>query len=491
MKKFMSLLLSIIIVIAGPAITSYAAPEWPSDTGIQSEAGIVMDMDSKTVMFGQNIHVQRAPASITKLLTALVVIEHADLDDMVTFSEEAFNITEDGVGNKNAMEPGDKMTVRDCLYHLLLTSSNQTANALAEHVGGSLEGFVKMMNEKVEELGCRNSHFANPSGLNDDTQLTTPYDMAIIGIAAFDNPVLLEICSSKSYRLPETANNPDGVTIRAEHRMMQESREEYYPSVVAGKTGFTSIAGQTLVTYAVKDERRLIAVTMKSNDFTHYIDTKALLDFGFDRFENIKISENETSYTSGEGPVTLGENTYSPSDLSIDSNAVITVPRAAGFADVIKKVETSLPEEHPKGAVALLSYTYPDQNQGERKVGEAYIVSALEAAKEAETAGAGGSDPETAAEDGKEGQGAEKEGTTALPVSFKLPGQAPWIAFAAVIIAAILGFTVVMFRKKREEERMRLEERRKKRRERLEEIGCTQEEFERLLEERSKRGREP
>lgn len=489
MKKLISIFLSLIMVIGGPAITTHAAPEWPSDTGIQSESGIVMDMDSKTVLFGQNIRVQKPPASITKLLTALVVIENSNLDDVVTFSEDAFANMEDGAGNKNALEVGDQMTVRDCLYHILLVSSNQSANALAEHVSGSRNEFVKKMNEKVKELGLENSYFANPSGLNDETQRTTAYDMAIIGIAAYDNPTLLEISTAGSYRLPKTANNPEGVTIRMEHRMMQEEREEYYPEVVTGKTGFTSIAGQTLVTYAKKGERRLIAVTLKSTDFTHYADTKALLDFGFNKFENIKIADYETSYTTGEQPVTLGDATYEPSDLSIAGDAIVTVPRAAGFSDVQKSVETKLPEDHPKGAVALLSYTYPDPNLGDRKVGQACIVSASKAAAE-ETVPASeesstslpGGDEETVSPE------SEKEAGGFAGTSIKIPKIAPWIALAAVVIAAAMGFSIVYLKKKREEERLLMEERRRKRRQRLEEIGCTQEEFERLLESRNKRG---
>ena len=172
------------LMAAGMPMTAFAKPDWPSDTGIESEAGIVMDADSGAVLFGQNIHVQKAPASITKILTALVVIENSSLDDTVTFSHDAVYNVEDGSGNKNAIEEGDTLSVRDCLYLLLMRSSNQAANALAEHVGGSRDGFVKMMNEKTAELGCENSHFANPSGLNDDTQLTSVYDMALIASAA-------------------------------------------------------------------------------------------------------------------------------------------------------------------------------------------------------------------------------------------------------------------------------------------------------------------
>lgn len=483
MKKIVSLLLSIIMMVSIPSMTAFAKPDWPADTGIQSEAGIVMDVDSGTVLFGQNIHVQKAPASITKLLTALVVIENANLEDTVTFSDDAVNNVEEASGNKEDIAPGDKMTVRDCLHFLLLSSSNQAANALAEHVAGSREAFVEMMNQKVEELGCQESHFANPSGLNDDTQLTSVYDMALIGKAAYANPTLLEINSTKRYQLPATANRPGGATIVAEHQMLDSSKQYYYESAVAGKTGYTSIAGQTLITYAARDDRRLIAVTMKSTEFTHYSDTIALMDFGFDRFENLNIAENETGYTSGDQPVELGGKSYEPSDLSIDPSADITVPRGAAFSDAEKNVTTELPAEHQDGAVALLTYTY-----NERKIGETYLVSASKAASDAAETAAGGegetqvSTPSTGEENpgGREASGKPK-------FSFHLPKQAGVIALAAVLGAAAVGLGIFFTQKKREEERRQLEERRKRRRQRLEEIGCTEEEFERLLEERNRR----
>ena len=120
------------------------------------------------------------------------------------------------------------MTLRDALYFMLLTSSNQAANAIAEHVGGSQEEFIAMMNQRAEELGCVDSHFVNPSGLYDEEQMTTVYDMALIGIAAYSNPVMLEISQTKNCRMPATANNPEGFSIYQEHRMLDPSREEYY-----------------------------------------------------------------------------------------------------------------------------------------------------------------------------------------------------------------------------------------------------------------------
>lgn len=476
------------LMAAGMPMTAFAKPDWPSDTGIESEAGIVMDADSGAVLFGQNIHVQKAPASITKILTALVVIENSSLDDTITFSHDAVYNVEDGSGNKNSIEEGDTLSVRDCLYLLLMRSSNQAANALAEHVGGSRDGFVKMMNEKTAELGCENSHFANPSGLNDDTQLTSVYDMALIASAAYKNDTLLTISKDKSYRLPATKNNPDGVTIQPEHKLLITTDTEspnYYPYAVAGKTGYTSIAGQTLVTYAIKDDRRQIAVTMKSTQATHYQDTIALMDFGFLRFKNVNISENETAYTSGDQPVQIGDNSYQPSDLSMDTLAVITLPKDASFADAEKTVVTDLPEDAPQGAVALLSYKYND-----RKIGQVYLISA--SAAEAEANGEMASDDGNTASDpaasntGASGKSKQAKSSfhLTLPKLPKVSVRTVLIVVVSVLLAAACAALVWLFYRRHQEEKRRQEDRRKRRRQRLQEIGCSQEEFEKLLEKR-------
>ena len=491
MKRLRRLLISLMItalMAAGMPMTAFAKPDWPSDTGIESEAGIVMDADSGAVLFGQNIHVQKAPASITKILTALVVIENSSLDDTITFSHDAVYNVEDGSGNKNSIEEGDTLSVRDCLYLLLMRSSNQAANALAEHVGGSRDGFVKMMNEKTAELGCENSHFANPSGLNDDTQLTSVYDMALIASAAYKNDTLLTISKDKSYRLPATKNNPDGVTIQPEHKLLITTDTEspnYYPYAVAGKTGYTSIAGQTLVTYAIKDDRRQIAVTMKSTQATHYQDTIALMDFGFLRFKNVNISENETAYTSGDQPVQIGDNSYQPSDLSMDTLAVITLPKDASFADAEKTVVTDLPEDAPQGAVALLSYKYND-----RKIGQVYLISA--SAAEAEANGETASDDANTASDpaasntGASGKSKQAKSSfhLTLPKLPKVSVRTVLIVVVSVLLAAACAALVWLFYRRHQEEKRRQEDRRKRRRQRLQEIGCSQEEFEKLLEKR-------
>ena len=487
LKRKGILALACVISIFSMSVCAFAKPDWPLDTGCQSEAGIVMDLDSGAVLFAQNIHVQEYPASITKLLTALVVVENASMDEQVTFSHDAVYNVESGSGNKLQLEEGDVLSVKDCLYVMLLQSSNQAANALAEHVGGSREAFADMMNEKAASLGCRESHFVNSSGLNDPEQLTSAYDMAQIGAAVFGNPTLLEICSTTSATLPPTINNPNGRTYSMEHKLVvtgDSSDENYYPSAVAGKTGYTSLAGQTLVTYAEQDGRRQVAVTLKSTQRTHYSDTKTILDFGFARFKNVSVAENETDYVTGEEPVTIGDETYSPSDLYLDEKAVVTLPNDAQFSDADKYLQTEIPASHPEGAVARIIYTYND-----RQIGVAWVYSTKAAS--APVSAEDGTDNETAGSENT--TDAAKTGTSSTADKEKKPlklTKATYIAAGAGVVVLLIAAAVIWFmiQRKQEEERMRVL--REKRRKRLADMGCSEEEFERLVNERKNALRE-
>lgn len=466
MRQISYIVSSFIMVFALSTITAFAKPDWPADTGIQSEAGIVMDMDSGAVIFAQNIHEQEIPASITKLLTALVVIENcSNLDAPVTFSHDAVYNVESGSGNKLNLAEGDVLSVRECLYVMLLQSSNQAANALAEYVGGSRSGFVDMMNRKAAQLGCGESHFANPSGLNDDSQRTSAYDMALIARAAYHNPALLKISSTTKASIPPTANNPNGRTFSMEHKLLvteDKNSENYYPDAVAGKTGWTSKAGQTLVTYAKRGDRGQISVTLKSTQKTHYSDTKTIMDFGFAKFKNVSVAAHETAYVTGETPLVVGSETYQPSELYIDKTAVITLPKDAQFTDADKELVTALPNDRPEGAVARLSYTYND-----RKIGDAWIFTTR-----AQSVDAGApATPQEARKPGGPNSG------------FKMP-QSVFIAGGAVLaLAALAGIGVCLVRNRRRAEEERQRRLKEKRKQRLADIGCSEEDFERILEE--------
>ncbi len=473
-KSGLALLLSMQLALMS-CITALAAPEWPSDTGVLADIGIAVDADSGAVLFGQGIHELTPPASITKLLTALVVVENSSMDDMVTFSYDAVNNVESGSGNKKNIAEGDKLSVKDCLYLLLLQSSNQAANALAEHVAGSRDAFADMMNEKVKELGCTDgTHFANPSGLNDDTQVVSAYDMAIIAQAAFNNSDVLEISSTKSYKLAPTQNNPSGATCANEHRLIitdDETSELYCPEAKAGKTGYTSLAGNTLVTYGEKDGRRVISVVLKGQPSPNYfLDGKTLLQFGFENFQNVSIPDNETKYVTGGETVSINGADFQPDELDLESGAVITLPKDAAFSDASMELVTELPEQHPERAVALLQYTYND-----RKIGQAYLLAkegSLPASSE-ETGGAAPEEKPDGKTDASDQKGGE-EGSIALP-----PLSLPVIGICLLVFAVLLLSAYTLYTKKKEAEELR--RRHERRMQRLKEENYTEEEFYELL----------
>lgn len=490
-KKTLGFLAAASLFIQAGAMTAFAKPDWPSDTGIMAEAGIIMDMDSGAVLFGQQIHVAFAPASITKLLTALVVAENCSMDDEVVFSEDAVYNVESGSGNKLKLDTGDKLSVEDSLYVMLLLSSNQAANALAEHTAGSRDAFVDLMNQKLEELGCTESHFANPSGLNDENQYVSAYDMAVIARAAFSNEKVLEISSARKHSIGATINNPNGANFDMEHRLLvtEDPNSQYYcEGAVAGKTGYTSLAGNTLVTYVSRNGRNQIAVVLKGTQPQYYLDSQTILDFGFASFKNVTIAEQE-KFLSEQETVEAGGTTYPASELSLEPDAQITLPNGAEFADAERSLVTDLPADHPAGAVAMLQYTYND-----RKIGSSYLLTLVP-----ETAGAGVDNPAEMTKtpagtigDGQnetESTGADEGREASSPAGKKLTGAILLPVAGVVAAAGVLAAVVLFLREKRRREQEEMKIRRERRRQRILESGCTEEEFERLLQARSQ-GRE-
>ena len=468
-------------------LTTWAKPDWPSDTGIMAEAGIVMDMDSGAILYGQNIHLTYPPASITKILTALIVLENCNLDDTVTFSTTAVNQVEADSGNKISVVAGDQLSVEDCLYSMLLVSCNQAANALAEHTAGSIPAFVDMMNEKLVELGCQESHFENPSGLNGDNQYVSAYDMALIAQAAYDNETMVEISSATTHKIAPTTQNPDGFTIRGEHRLCvteDQSSPYYYPEAIAGKTGYLIKAGNTLVTYAVKDNRRLVSVILKGQPRQYFVDGKALLEFGFRSFQNYTVADYESRYVTGNETINLDKGSFLASDLMIDPDSVITLPNGASFEDADISLG-ALPEVSPDNAVALLTYTYND-----RMIGTAYLLAkdgvtidnGDSSTDSSSAAGNGSTNTADSADDAGSSLSTSSDASDSQRThgNFSIVGVLVTILIVLLVLAVIgIAGWIVYSRK---QEAKALAERRERRRQRLQRSG-DEEEFERLLEE--------
>lgn len=293
MKKRIHLTIGIL---AGILFTQNVWAQTLKEPVIESEAAVVMDMDSGDILYEKNGKERLYPASIVKLLTALVTAEEGNLDDMVIFSYDAVYGVEEGSGNALQLETGDKLTVEDCMYAMLLKSSNQAANALAEYVAGSNEKFAEYMNKRAKEIGCTDSNFVNPSGLNAESQKVTARDMAKIAATAFSNDTVRKIASAKTYQLPATLNNPNGCIVEMEHQLLNGTTYAY-KYAYAGKTGYTEAAGNTLVTAASKDNRNLVTVVLKS-EMTHYTDTIKLFNYGFSYLEQQAQEEEAEEKTT-------------------------------------------------------------------------------------------------------------------------------------------------------------------------------------------------
>ena len=366
-------------------------------------------------------------------------------------------------------------------------SCNQAANALAEHTAGSISAFVDMMNEKLVELGCQESHFENPSGLNGDNQYVSAYDMALIAQAAYDNETMVEISSATTHKIAPTTQNPDGFTIRGEHRLCvteDQSSPYYYPEAIAGKTGYLIKAGNTLVTYAVKDNRRLVSVILKGQPRQYFVDGKALLEFGFRSFQNYTVADYESRYVTGNETINLDKGSFQASDLMIDPDSVITLPNGASFEDADISLG-ALPEVSPDNAVALLTYTYND-----RVIGTAYLLvkdgvtidNGNGSTGASATTGDGSTNASGSADTANSSLATSSNATDSQHThrSFSIAGVLVTILIVLLVLAVIgIAGWIIYSRKK---EAKALAERRKRRRQRLQRSG-DQEEFERLLEE--------
>ena len=240
---------------------------WPQGPQIYAESAVVMEASTGTILYNKDMDMVNYPASITKIMTALVVLENCSLDEIVTYSYYATHSIEAGSSTIGTTE-GEELTVEESLYALLLESANECGNGLAEHVAGSIDAFVEMMNAKAVELGCANTHFVNPHGLHNPEHYTTAHDMALIMQAALQNEDFVRISGTAKYQMRAT-NKDDEITYMTNHHCMiapyRGSSAYLDDTVIAGKTGGTTEAKNTLVTAAERSGMTLIAQPEQQN----------------------------------------------------------------------------------------------------------------------------------------------------------------------------------------------------------------------------------
>ena len=370
-KKAACLILTIISAVCLGKVDVKAADYWLDAPETLSPGVILMEESTGTILYEKNSDEAHYPASITKIMTTLLALENGNLSDMVTFSDDAINNTE---GSGIARDYGEQMTLEQCLYGVMLESANECAYAVAEHVGGTVENFVDMMNAKAKELGCTNTHFANPHGLQDENHYTTAHDMALIAQAAYQNETFRIIIGTKMYTIPPTNKHAEETVLRNHHDMLctyhNANRKYLYPYCVGGKTGYTATANSTLVTYAEKDGMTLICVVMNTQSPNQFIDTVNLFDYAFDNFQVLNVAENDTDY-SAETTVDNGNLNNIAPFVELDKDAVIVLPKTAEFSDTSSSVEYNDSDPEIAGSI---TYTYAGRNVGKADIKTTGVV---------------------------------------------------------------------------------------------------------------------
>lgn len=370
-KKAACLILTIISAVCLGKVDVKAADYWPDAPETLSPSVILMEESTGTILYEKNMDEAHYPASITKIMTTLLALENGNLSDMVTFSDDAINNTE---GSGIARDYGEQMTLEQCLYGVMLESANECAYAVAEHVGGTVENFVDMMNAKAKKLGCTNTHFANPHGLQDENHYTTAHDMALIAQAAYQNETFRIIIGTKMYTIPPTNKHAEETVLRNHHDMLctyhNANRKYLYPYCVGGKTGYTATANSTLVTYAEKDGMTLICVVMNTQSPNQFIDTVNLFDYAFDNFQVLNVAENDTNY-SAETTVDNGNLNNIAPFVELDKDAVIVLPKTAEFSDTSSSVEYNDSDPEIAGSI---TYTYAGRNVGKADIKTTGVV---------------------------------------------------------------------------------------------------------------------
>ncbi|MCD7737199.1 MAG: D-alanyl-D-alanine carboxypeptidase, partial [Lachnospiraceae bacterium] len=337
---------------------------WPQGPQIEAASAVVMDIDTGVILYSKQATEKQYPASITKIMTTLLLIENCDLDDTITFSEIVYDIEE---GSTHlGIQPGEEMTLRDCAYGIMLASANDIANGVAEYIAGSVSAFADMMNEKAEELGCVNTHFSNPHGLYSDDHYTCAYDMALIAQAAHQNETFREIVGTTEYIIPETNLSGEDRSFLNHQKMLQTDSEYYQEWCTGGKTGYTSQCLNTLVTYGSKDGMDLVSVIMRVNGAGKaYAESTEIMEYGFENFST-KNYENISSKSTFYDIINLdyvgtAARFLSPVWMRVpfeNCSVHITLPNDAKSEDITCTVV----EE--SGSTKTLAYEYNGQSIG-------------------------------------------------------------------------------------------------------------------------------
>ncbi len=347
---------------------------------ILSETACVLDVQSGAILYEKNKDRKEYPASITKIMTTLVALENSSMDEEVEYTDNAFINWESGASNIG-IEVGERINMEESLYAVMLASANEACNGIAEHIAGDVGLFVDKMNEKAQELGCKNTHFANTNGLWKKNHYTSAYDMALIGREAIRNSDFKTITGTKYYIMSKTNKKKRGKNepLVNHHKMINPADypQYEYEYCEGGKTGYTSKSRNTLVTFAKKGDMELVCVVMKCDNSVWlepnaYTDTTKLFNYCFENYEKTRIQDDAASAVNEQYLFTKFSPFFSKStsSLHIDEDAGVILPKGVTVDQAEKKIEyyESAVDRGGRKIIGRLSYVYKGQEVGSSNI---------------------------------------------------------------------------------------------------------------------------
>lgn len=407
MKKFLALLLAFCFAVCSPC-TVYATAgeeaattehpettEYPEDPTrapeLVSNAAIVIDATSGQILYEKNAYDQKYPASITKILTVALALEkNTDMSEIITISENAvWDIDRDST--LIGLDVGEKITFGDCVYSAMVKSDNTCAYALAEYVAGDTKAFAELMNAKAKELGCENSNFVTPNGLHDDNHHSCAYDMALITKYALENEAFREVSSTLFYEVPATNLAEETRPMWNGNKMINPQEPYYYEYCEGGKTGYTSKANNTLMTYAKKDNLELICIILDCDGLKYsYSDTRALYNYCFNNY-SYYYPLSDFSFESDDKDIvqtnSILENYYNSlnhelMDLSVDKNFSILLNKTVDTAQIQRDI--TLYDTARDNVLGEISFSYEGVTLGTSPIKSSTLPLSSSLSKEEE-----------------------------------------------------------------------------------------------------------
>ena len=301
MKKLITIIIMTLFLILNISSAVMATANPPA---VSADSVVLMDATTGKILYEKNKNTAYPPASTTKIMTVLLVLENGNLEDMVTVSKNAENAD----GSKIYLFEGEKISVKELLYGLILASANDCAIALAEHISGSTEEFANLMNEKAKSLGAKNTNFVNPNGLYDINHKTSAYDLALIMQELTKHTEYKEIATTPSYIMAPTNKSVEKRPLWNGNRLIHSGDSYYYQGCEGGKTGYTVQSKHSYIAVASRNGQKLIVSLIHDSAKTFFSDSRKLFDYGFKNFELSKFLNKDDVVSN----ITLEDGTVIP-----------------------------------------------------------------------------------------------------------------------------------------------------------------------------------